>query len=71
MFLDALLRGRSLLMTDENLRTAKAMHEDTENYKFISDIIKTGSEELLIYKHLLQYSSSYASILNPLLYFQR
>jgi hypothetical protein len=27
-------------MTDEKLRTAKAMLKDTENYPFISDIIK-------------------------------
>lgn len=35
--------GRPLLMTDEKLRTAKAMLKDTENYPFISDIIKTLS----------------------------
>ena len=32
--------GRPLLMTDEKLRTAKAMLKDTENHPFISDIIK-------------------------------
>ena len=35
--------GRPLLMTNEKLRTAKAMLKDTENYPFISDIIKTLS----------------------------
>jgi DNA invertase Pin-like site-specific DNA recombinase len=35
--------GRPLLMTAEKLRTAKAMLKDTENYQFISDIIKTLS----------------------------
>ena len=33
--------GRPCLMTDEKRRTAKAMLKDTENYPFISDIIKT------------------------------
>lgn len=33
--------GRPRLMTDEKCRTAKAMLKDTENYPFISDIIKT------------------------------
>lgn len=33
--------GRPTLMTDEKLRTAQAMLKDTENYPFISDIIKT------------------------------
>jgi len=33
--------GRPAIMTDEKLRTAKAMLKDTENYPFISDIIKT------------------------------
>ena len=33
--------GRPRLMTDEKHRTAKAMLKDTENYPFISDIIKT------------------------------
>jgi len=28
------------IITDEKLRTAKAMLKDTENYPFISDIIK-------------------------------
>lgn len=32
--------GRPLLMTNEKLRTAKAMLKDNENYPFISDIIK-------------------------------
>jgi Site-specific recombinases, DNA invertase Pin homologs len=35
--------GRPLLMNDEKRRTAKAMLKDTENYPFISDIIKTLS----------------------------
>jgi DNA invertase Pin-like site-specific DNA recombinase len=35
--------GRPLLMTNDKLRTAKAMLKDTENYPFISDIIKTLS----------------------------
>lgn len=35
--------GRPLLMTDEKLRTAKAMLKATENYPFISDIIKSLS----------------------------
>ena len=33
--------GRPTVMTDEKLHTAKAMLKDTENYPFISDIIKT------------------------------
>lgn len=33
--------GRPLVMTEDKLRTAKAMLKDTENYPFISDIIKT------------------------------
>lgn len=32
--------GRPTLMTDEKKRTAQAMLKDTENYPFISDIIK-------------------------------
>lgn len=35
--------GRPAVMTDEKIRTAKAMLKDTENYPFISDIIKTIS----------------------------
>lgn len=35
--------GRPPLMTDEKRRTAKALLKDTENYPFISDIIKTLS----------------------------
>ena len=37
------ISGRPLLMTNEKLRTAKSMLKDTENYPFISDIIKTLS----------------------------
>lgn len=33
--------GRPTLMTDDKMRTAQAMLKDTENYPFISDIIKT------------------------------
>lgn len=33
--------GRPLLMTNEKIRTAKAMLKDIENYPFISGIIKT------------------------------
>jgi len=33
--------GRPTLMTDDKIRTAQAMLKDTENYPFISDIIKT------------------------------
>lgn len=33
--------GRPPLMTENKIRTAKAMLKDTENYPFISDIIKT------------------------------
>jgi DNA invertase Pin-like site-specific DNA recombinase len=44
--------GRPLLMTDEKLRTAKAMLKDTENYPFISDIIKTlGIGRTTFYRH--------------------
>ncbi|MCB1318127.1 MAG: recombinase family protein, partial [Leptospiraceae bacterium] len=35
--------GRPTLMTDEKIRAAKAMLKDTDNYPFISDIIKTLS----------------------------
>jgi len=35
--------GRPTLMTDDKMRTAQAMLKDTENYPFISDIIKTLS----------------------------
>jgi len=44
--------GRPLLMTDEKIRTAKAMLKDTENYSFISDIIKTlGIGRTTFYRH--------------------
>ncbi|MCC8419229.1 MAG: recombinase family protein [Rickettsia endosymbiont of Glossina mortisans submortisans] len=33
--------GRPKFMSDEKMRTAKAMLKDNENYPFISDIIKT------------------------------
>ena len=33
--------GRPTLMTDDKVRTAQSMLKDTENYPFISDIIKT------------------------------
>ena len=33
--------GRPTLMTDDKMRVAQAMLKDTENYPFISDIIKT------------------------------
>ena len=32
--------GRPKIMSDEKIRVAKAMLKDTENYPFISDIIK-------------------------------
>ena len=35
--------GRPPIMTDDKMRTAKAMLKDTENYPFISDIIKALS----------------------------
>ncbi len=35
--------GRPTLMTDDKMRIAQAMLKDTENYPFISDIIKTLS----------------------------
>ena len=35
--------GRPVIMTDAKIRSAKAMLKDTENYPFISDIIKTLS----------------------------
>ena len=39
-------------MTDEKIRTAKAMLKDTENYSFISDIIKTlGIGRTTFYRH--------------------
>ena len=44
--------GRPLLMTDEKIRTAQAMLKDTENYSFISDIIKTlGIGRTTFYRH--------------------
>ena len=33
--------GRPKILNDEKLKTAKAMLKDTENYPFISDVIKT------------------------------
>ncbi|MFW5443645.1 MAG: recombinase family protein [Methylococcaceae bacterium] len=33
--------GRPTLMTDDKIRTAQSMLKDTENYPFVSDIIKT------------------------------
>lgn len=33
--------GRPAIMTDDKIRSAKSMIKDTENYPFISDIIKT------------------------------
>ncbi len=33
--------GRPTLMTDDKVRTAQSMLKDTENYPFVSDIIKT------------------------------
>jgi len=44
--------GRPTLMTDDKKRTAQAMLKDTENYPFISDIIKTlGIGRTTFYRH--------------------
>ena len=44
--------GRPPLMTDDKMRTAQAMLKDTENYPFISDIIKTlGIGRTTFYRH--------------------
>ena len=44
--------GRPCLMTNDKLRTAKAMLKDIENYPFISDIIKTlGIGRTTFYRH--------------------
>ncbi len=44
--------GRPTLMTDDKMRTAQAMLKDTENYPFISDIIKTlGIGRTTFYRH--------------------
>lgn len=44
--------GRPTLMTDNKKRTAQAMLKDTENYPFISDIIKTlGIGRTTFYRH--------------------
>ena len=44
--------GRPKLMTGDKMRTAQAMLKDTENYPFISDIIKTlGIGRTTFYRH--------------------
>ncbi|MCW5597580.1 MAG: recombinase family protein [Nitrosomonas sp.] len=44
--------GRPTLMTDEKIRTAQAMLKDTENYLFVSDIIKAlGIGRTTFYRH--------------------
>lgn len=44
--------GRPTLMTENKIRTAQAMLKDTENYPFISDIIKTlGIGRTTFYRH--------------------
>lgn len=44
--------GRPKLMSDDKMRTAKAMLKDNENYPFISDIIKTlGIGRTTFYRH--------------------
>ncbi|SFL27154.1 Site-specific DNA recombinase [Nitrosomonas aestuarii] len=44
--------GRPNLMTDEKIRTAQAMLKDTENYLFVSDIIKAlGIGRTTFYRH--------------------
>ena len=44
--------GRPTLMTEDKIRTAQAMLKDTENYPFISDIIKTlGIGRTTFYRH--------------------
>ncbi len=44
--------GRPTLMTDDKLRIAQSMLKDTENYPFISDIIKVlGIGRTTFYRH--------------------
>ena len=44
--------GRPVAMTEEKLRSAKSMLKDTDNYPFISDIIKTlGVGRTTFYRH--------------------
>lgn len=44
--------GRPTFMTGDKIRTAQAMLKDTENYPFISDIIKTlGIGRTTFYRH--------------------
>ncbi len=44
--------GRPTLMTEDKVRTAQSMLKDTENYPFISDIIKTlGIGRTTFYRH--------------------
>ncbi len=44
--------GRPTLMTEDKTRIAQAMLKDTENYPFISDIIKTlGIGRTTFYRH--------------------
>ena len=44
--------GRPPIMTDDKMRTAQSMLKDTENYPFISDIIKTlGIGRTTFYRH--------------------
>lgn len=44
--------GRPTLMTDDKIRIAQAMLKDTENYPFISDIIKMlGIGRTTFYRH--------------------
>ncbi len=44
--------GRPTLMTGDKVRTAQSMLKDTENYPFISDIIKTlGIGRTTFYRH--------------------
>ncbi|NOQ76741.1 MAG: recombinase family protein [Methylococcaceae bacterium] len=44
--------GRPKLMTDDKIRTAQSMLKDTDNYPFVSDIIKTlGIGRTTFYRH--------------------
>lgn len=44
--------GRPKLMTDDKIRTAQAMLKDTENYPFVSDIVKSlGIGRTTFYRH--------------------
>jgi len=44
--------GRPVAMTEEKLRSAKSMLKDTDNYPFVSDIIKTlGVGRTTFYRH--------------------